>query len=272
MRLPETLRSRPDQIERILVPAPGGELIPLSRLTDMRVVSGPRMIPREAGRRRITIQCNVRGRDVASFVAEAQRAIDDRVSLPPSEFRLEWGGQFENLQRARMRLAIVVPLALGLIIGLLFFTYRSVTDTLCVFTSVPFACVGGVFALWLRDMPFSISAAIGFITLSGVSVLNAMVLISAARDLISAGNGLEEAVWQASLTRLRTVLMTALVASVGFAPMALSTGVGAEVQRPLATVVIGGVVLSTLMTLIVLPAVYLMLGGGERSRSAPVAS
>jgi cobalt-zinc-cadmium resistance protein CzcA len=256
IRLPDDFRSQPEAIDAILVPSAAGELIPLSRLTDSKVVAGPRMIPREAGRRRVTIQCNVRGRDVGSFVADAQAALAKAVDLPPDKFRLEWGGQFENLQRAKGRLAIVVPLALGLVIVLLYVTYKSARDALVVFTCVPFACVGGILMLVAREMPFSVSAAVGFITLSGVSVLNAMVLISAVRDLVAEGRPLTDAIREACRTRLRTVMMTALVASVGFLPMAVSTGVGAEVQRPLATVVIGGVISSTLMTLLVLPALY----------------
>lgn len=256
VRLPEEYRTRPEAIASILVATPAGERIPLSRLADVEVVLGPRMISREWSTRRISVQCNVRGRDVGSFVAEAQEKIDQQVRLPSKQYRIEWGGQFENLERARKRLTIVVPLALGLILGLLYLTYRDVPDTLCVFASVPFACVGGVVSLYLRDMPFSISAAVGFITLSGVSVLNSMVFVSATRDFRLAGMPLGEAIYEAATTRLRTSIMTALVASVGFLPMALSTGVGAEVQRPLATVVIGGVITSTLMTLFILPALY----------------
>ena len=204
------------------------------------------MISREWSKRRITVQCNVRGRDMGSFIAEAQQRIAGEVSLPHG-YAIEWGGQFENMQRAQQRLMIVVPLALALIVVLLYVTYRNLTDTLCVFASVPLACVGGIALLWVRDMPISISAAVGFITLSGVSVLNSMVFVSAFRDLLREGlapvGGDRR---RRRSTRLRTVMMTALVASVGFAPMALSTGMGAEVQRPLATVVIGGVISSTL--------------------------
>ncbi len=203
---------------------------------------------------------NVRGRDVGSYVVEAQKRIAAEVQLPPGRYHVEWGGQFENLQRARMRLLIVVPVVLVIIFALLYVTYGRVLDTLRVFTGVPFAAVGGVLALWLRDMPFSISAGVGFIALSGVAVLGDMVLVSYVRQLVGKGLPLERAVEEAALTRLRPVLMTALVASLGFVPMAVSTGMGAEVQRPLATVVIGGVISSTLLTLLVLPAIYLLFG------------
>jgi cobalt-zinc-cadmium resistance protein CzcA len=195
---------------------------------------------------------------MGSFVAEAQRVIAGQFKLPSNDYYLEWGGQFENLQRAQKRLTIVVPLALGLIVVLLYSSYRNATDTALVFASVPFACVGGVVAMWMRDLPLSISAAVGFITLSGVSVLNSMVVVSRLRRLQASGTPLRSAIQEAALGCLRTVMMTAMVASVGFIPMATSTGMGAEVQRPLATVVIGGVVSSTIMTLFVLPVLYLL--------------
>jgi cobalt-zinc-cadmium resistance protein CzcA len=206
---------------------------------------------------------------MGSFVAEAQQKVPAAVPLP-FRYRFDWGGQFENLQRARTRLLIVVPLALALILVLLYLTYNRVLDAVRVFTGVPFAAVGGVVALWLRGMPFSISAGIGFIALSGVAVLGDMVLVSYVRHLREQGLSLRDAVEQAALVRLRPVLMTALVASLGFLPMAMSTGVGAEVQRPLATVVIGGVISSTLLTLLVLPALYLVFGSPVE-KSIPVA-
>jgi cobalt-zinc-cadmium resistance protein CzcA len=258
-RLPEHLRSNPDAIKDILISTPAGEHIPLSRLADVTLIEGPKTISREWSKRRITVQCNVRGRDVGSFVAEAQAKIDEQLKLPEG-YRIDWGGQFENLQRAKVRLAIVVPVALAMIVVLLYFTYHNLTDTAIVFASVPFACIGGITALALREMPLSISAAIGFITLSGVSVLNSMVLVSALRELLHGGTPVAEAVPEAALSCLRTIIMTALVASVGFIPMATSSGTGAEVQRPLATVVIGGVISSTLMTLVVLPAIYVVVG------------
>ena len=254
-------------IGAITVSAPSGERIPLSRLTDIRVVNGPRLISREQGQRRITIQCNVRGRDVGSFVKEAQQRIGAAVTLPKS-YRLEWGGQFENMQRAQKRLTIVVPLALLMILALLYFSFRDRFDTLVTFASVPFACSGGVVAVLWREMPLSISAAVGFITLSGISVLSGMVLVSAIRDQRAKGLSLDESVRHASLECLRTVVMTALVASVGFIPMAISTGAGAEVQRPLATVVIGGVITSTLFSLFALPALYSLFGAKTRKTEA----
>lgn len=247
-RLPDSLRFGPETISSILLLTPSGERLPLSLLADVERVSGPKMIPREWGKRRITVQCNVRGRDIGSFIADARERITAGVSLP-NGYSIEWGGQFENMQRAQQRLAIVVPAALVLILGLLYLTYRNLIDVLCVFASVPFACVGGVLALWYRELPISISAAVGFITLSGVSVLNSMVVITAVRESRTS----VEAAW---LSRLRTIMMTTLVAAVGFVPMAISDGVGAEVQRPLATVVIGGVFSSTMMTLLVLPVLY----------------
>jgi cobalt-zinc-cadmium resistance protein CzcA len=258
--LPDRLRASPEAVGRIPVTAPSGERLPLGRLAEVRVREGPGRIMRESGQRRIVVQCNVRGRDLGGFVAEAQRRVAERVPLPPGRYRLEWGGQFENFERARLRLAIVVPLALGLIFVLLYVTYGRLRDVLVVFVAVPFAVVGGVLALWLRGLPFSISAGVGFIALSGVSVLNSMVLVTFIRHLRERGVSLDRAVEEAALTRLRPVLMTALVASLGFVPMAVSTGVGAEVQRPLATVVIGGVLSSTLLTLLVLPVLYDLAG------------
>jgi cobalt-zinc-cadmium resistance protein CzcA len=236
-----------------------GERLPLARLAEVKVLeSSPSTIKREWGQRRISVSCNVRGRDLGSFVAEAQQRIGDKVAMPSSRYHLEYGGQFENLIRARNRLLLVIPLALVLIFVLLYVTYRNVVDSVRVFVGVPFAAVGGVVALWLRDMPFSISAAVGFIAMSGVAVLDDMILMSYIRKLRRKGASAEEAVRQAALTRLRPVLMTTLVASLGFLPMALSTGMGAEVQRPLATVVIGGVISAMVMTLLAGRAVYLL--------------
>ncbi|MBX9792496.1 MAG: CusA/CzcA family heavy metal efflux RND transporter [Pirellulales bacterium] len=250
--LPPDFRTNPTMLADLMLATPSGHRIPLTRVAGIREVRGAKYITREWSKRRITIQCNVRGRDIGSFVAQAQRIVGQQVALPRG-YRLEWGGQFENMRRAQARLLIVVPLALGLIVGLLFVTFRNVVDTTVVFASVPFACVGGIVALWLRGMPLSISAAVGFITLSGVSVLTSMILVSAVRDRLEAGGDPHTAVTGASLESLRTILMTAMVASVGFLPMASSTGMGAEVQRPLATVVIGGVTTSMLMTLFLLP-------------------
>jgi len=260
IRLPEEYRRDPHSIGSILVATPSGERIPLSRLASINVVEGPRLISRESMQRRIIVQCNVRGRDVGSFVAEAQEKIAAQINLPADKFRLEWGGQFENLQRAKVRLGVVVPIALLLIIALLYLSYRNAVDTICLFLSVPFAWAGGIFTLWTQGMPFSISAAVGFITLSGVSVLNKMVFVTALRQEQAAGRSTLEAVPAVAMLRLRTVIMTTLVAVVGFSPMAISTGVGAEVQRPLAAVVIGGVIASALMELFLFPVIYYFVG------------
>lgn len=265
VRLPDRYRSDAQAVGAILVSTESGQRIPLGKLARIQEVEGPSTISREWGQRRITVQANVRGRDVGSFVAEAKGRIDREVELPAGRYRIEWGGQFEHMEAARDRLLIVVPMVLALILGLLFITYRDFRDAALVFAGVPFAAVGGVTALWIRGMPLSISAAVGFIALSGVAVLGEMVLVSHIRLLRARGFGLMEAVEEASRTRLRPVLMTALVAAFGFVPMALSTGMGAEVQRPLATVVIGGVASSTLLTLLVLPALYIVFG----SKKAP---
>jgi cobalt-zinc-cadmium resistance protein CzcA len=258
IRLPEKARTDPDAIRQILVATPAGERIPLSRLAIIEKVEGPNTIKRDWYQRRITIEANVRGRDLGSFVAEAQRVIDEKVQLPAGRYRIEWGGQFENLQRAQTRLMLVVPLALLMILSLLYMTYRNWVDSLRVFTGVPFAWIGGILALWIRDMPFSISAAVGFIALSGVAVLDDMLLVSTIRQLRGMGRSLDEAVEEAAMTRLRPILMTTLVASLGFVPMAFSTGMGAEVQRPLATVVIGGVCSAMIMSLLVLRVLYVV--------------
>jgi cobalt-zinc-cadmium resistance protein CzcA len=195
---------------------------------------------------------------MGTFVAEAQQKVAQKVQLPAGRYRVEWGGQFENLQRAQTRLMIVVPVALVMIFALLYMTYRNVVDSIRVFTGVPFAWVGGVIALWMRDMPFSISAAVGFIALSGVAVLDDMLLVSTIRQLRRRGRSLDQAVEEAAMTRLRPILMTTLVASLGFVPMAFSTGMGAEVQRPLATVVTGGVCSAMIMSLLVLRVLYVL--------------
>ncbi len=257
VRLPDRWRKGADAIGSIPVSAPSGERVPLGRMAEIRTVEGPSTITREWGQRRITITCNIRGRDMGTFVAEAKRVMEASVELPRGRYRLEWSGQFENYDRARNRLAIVVPVAVVLIFVLLYFTYHNLVDALRVFTGVPFGWVGGILALWLRDMPLSISAIIGFIALSGVAVLDDMILVSYVRQLRQKGVPVRDAVRLASLTRLRPVLMTTLVASLGFLPMAVSTGQGAEVQRPLATVVIGGVIGAMVMSLLVLRVLYL---------------
>jgi cobalt-zinc-cadmium resistance protein CzcA len=255
VRLPEDMRQNADAISAILVSAPNGERVPLSRLCEIRIVDGPRLISREWSERRITIQCNVRGRDVGSFVGEAQARIAEKVKLPDG-YRVVWGGQFENMRRAQARLTLVVPIALLLIIGLLYLSFRNRFDTSAAFAGVPFAAVGGLAGMWLRDMPLSISAAVGFITLSGISVLNSMVLISKFREVHRGGLPTASAMREAGVESLRTIIMATLVAGVGFVPMATGNGAGAEVQRPLATVVIAGVLAGTIFTLVVLPVIY----------------
>ena len=257
-RLPEHDRGSPEALAGMLITTPSGERIPLDRLATVQVVEGPSTITREWYQRRITVTANVRGRDLGSFVDEARRRIAEQVALPSGRYRVEFGGQFEHLERARTRLLIVVPVALALIFSLLYLTYNNLVDSLRVFCGIPFAWVGGIFALWLRDMPFSVSAGVGFIALSGVAVLDDMILVSYVRQLRERGLALDEAVRRAAVTRLRPVLMTTLVASLGFVPMALSTSMGAEVQRPLATVVIGGVIGAMVMSLLVLRVLYLV--------------
>jgi cobalt-zinc-cadmium resistance protein CzcA len=228
-------------------------------LAELRLEQGPAQISREFGQRRLNVECNVRGRDLESFVAEARTAIEATLEKPEGYY-LTWGGAFEQLERGRKRLMIVVPLALLAIFVLLYSTFGSLRSALVVFTGVPLAAVGGVLALWLRGIPFSISAGVGFVALFGVAVLNGVVMVSAIGRLQAAGTALQDAVRRGCEERLRPVLMTALVASFGFLPMALSSSAGAEVQRPLATVVIGGLMTSTLLTLVVLPTIYCWWG------------
>ncbi|WP_141323044.1 efflux RND transporter permease subunit [Myxococcus sp. AB025B] len=264
VRLAEAYRNEPARLATVPVTAPGGERVPLGRLATIREVSGPTTLQREWGQRRIVIQANVSDGDLGGFVSNVRDALA-KVELPPG-YHLRYGGQFQNLERAQARLAIVVPIALGLILVLLHLTYRRWVDTLRIFAGVPFALMGGVLALLARGLPFSISAAVGFIAVSGVSVLGDMVLVSRLRQLLGQGRAPPEALREAAVSRLRPVLMTASVAALGFLPMALNTGIGAEVQRPLATVVVGGVLSSTLLTLLVLPALYSVLSAGRGSR------
>ncbi len=266
VRLRDEYRDDPAKLAAIPVRTPSGERVPLGRVTTVREASGPTTIQREAAKRRLVVQANVRGRDLGGFVDEVRRRIGRDVELPAGYF-VRFGGQFENLERAQRRLAVVVPLALALVLALLYLTYRRVQDTVRIFAGVPFAMAGGVVALLARGLPFSISAAVGFIAVSGVSVLGDMVLVSRVRQLLARGVPLDAAIREAAVSRLRPVLMTAAVAALGFVPMALNTGVGAEVQRPLATVVIGGVISSTLLTLLVLPVLYAAFGGGRRELS-----
>jgi cobalt-zinc-cadmium resistance protein CzcA len=260
----ERYRTDPGAVGRILVTATNGDRVPLDRLTKIRMTEGPSTINREWGKRRVVIQANVRGRDVGTFVSDLKRELDTKVPLPPGYY-LRFGGQFEHLERARARLMLVVPLALLLILVLLYLSFRSLSDAATVFTGVPFAAVGGILALWMRGIPFSISAAVGFVALFGVAVLNGLVLVSTIRDSLARRESMDDAIEHAAERRLRPVLMTALVASLGFVPMALNTGIGAEVQKPLATVVIGGLVSSTILTLLVLPVLYGIRGRMRRA-------
>jgi cobalt-zinc-cadmium resistance protein CzcA len=257
VRFPDALRADRQAIEELTLTAPGGERVPLRRVARVAEMAGPEAINHENGERRLVVQANVRGRDVGSFVAEAQSRTAS-ISLPDGYY-LTWGGQFENQQRAMKRLVVVIPLSLAIIFVLLFATFGRVRQAALVILNVPFALVGGIAALWLRGLTLNLSASVGFIALFGVAVLNGVVMIAAINQLRLEGRGLREGVLSGAETRLKPVLMTALVAALGFVPMALSHGAGAEVQRPLATVVIGGVITSTLLTLIVLPTVYEMI-------------
>lgn len=255
VRLAEVNSRDLETIKNLLVPAPNGARVPLSQMADIKIVEGPAQISREGTRRRIGVELNVRGRDIKSFVEEAKAGIEKQVQIP-SGYYITWGGQFENLQRATSRLLIVVPLALFLIFMLLFTTFNSMKQAVLIYTSIPMAIVGGVFALFLRGLPFSISAGVGFIALFGVAVLDGIVMVSYINKLRDEGTSLDQAVREGADARLRPILMTALVASLGFVPMALATSAGAEVQRPLATVVIGGLLFSTVLKLLVLPMLY----------------
>jgi heavy metal efflux system protein len=268
IRLPEGARNDPATLERLPLALPGGDYLPLGEVATVSSTEGPNAINRENGKRRAVVTANVRGRDLGSFVREAQERVRTDVPLPPG-YWLEFGGTYEQLISATQRLEVVVPITLALIFGLLFLAFRSFKDSLLIFSGVPLALTGGVLALWLRDIPLSISAGVGFIALSGVAVLNGVVMVSFIRSLRSEGRPLDDAIVTGALTRLRPVLMTALVASLGFVPMAFNTGVGSEVQRPLATVVIGGIVTSTVLTLLVLPALYRLT---HRNRSAAATS
>lgn len=266
VRFKEEARNSVDVIKNILVPTPNSSSIPLSQIADVSIEEGPAQISRENGQRRIVVELNVRGRDIGSFVGEAEKIIYNKVELPTGYY-LEWGGTFEQLARARERLAIVVPLSLFLIFLLLFISFGSIRNALLIYTGIPFAIVGGIFSLLIRGMHFSISAGVGFIALFGVAVLNGVVMVSFINQLRQEGKSLEDAVIEGAATRLRPVLMTALVASLGFIPMAISTGAGAEVQRPLATVVIGGLITSTILTLFVLPTLYMWFEKRKEEKS-----
>ena len=264
LRVGDDAERSAESIGQILLHTAEGAVVPLSTVADIGVTEGPSTIQREWAKRRVTIQANVRDRDVGSFVADVRRALDEDVDLPEGYYTT-LGGQFENLERAQTRLAIVVPIALLLVFSLLYLTYGRWVDAVRVFTGVPFGAVGGIAALVIRDMPFSISAGVGFVALSGVAVLGDIVLVSRVRQLLAAGRSRLDAIREAAESRLRPVLMTAMVAALGFVPMALNTGVGAEVQRPLATVVIGGMITSTIATLVVLPVLYASFGSRAAS-------
>jgi len=255
VRLPEEVLGNPDIVATLPVANDKGRFVPLAQVADVRLDTGPSQVSRKNVQRRIVVECNVRGRDLASFVAEAQKKVNQAVRLPAGYY-IEWGGQFEQLQEARQRLAVVVPLTLLVILLILYMAFGALRPALLVFLNVPLAATGGVFALALRGLPFSISAAVGFIALFGIAVLNGVVLVSYINQLRQEGRPLEEAIVEGARTRLRPVLMTAMVASFGFVPMAVATSLGAEVQRPLATVVIGGLISSTMLTLLVLPTIY----------------
>ena len=283
VRLPEHVRSDPSALADLPVPRRGhdGEapdeagreatwsaglpaFVPLREVATIGTVLGPNQINRENGKRRVVVTANVRGRDLGSFVEDLRSRVDDEVDVPAG-YWVDYGGTFEQLLSASRRLAVVVPVTLVVILGLLFMAFGSMRDALIVFTGVPFALTGGVAALALRDLPFSISAGVGFIALSGVAVLNGLVMIAFIRRMRETGAPLDQAVFEGALGRLRPVLMTALVASLGFVPMAFNVGAGAEVQRPLATVVIGGIVSSTFLTLLVLPALYRLVHARDRA-------
>jgi len=277
VRLPESQRGNIEALKRlpIKLPAPNmtamvpgivanaqSAYVALGEVADLDLVPGPNQVSRENGKRRLVITTNVRGRDLGSFVNEAKTLIGEKLQLPPG-YWVTWGGQFEQLISAAQRLQILIPLALGLIFALLYIMFRNFRDGLLIFTGVPFALTGGLLALWLRDIPLSISAAVGFIALSGVAVLNGLMMLSFIRNLRKEGYTLDDAIQTGAITRLRPVLMTALVAAIGFIPMALATSIGAEVQRPLATVVIGGILSSTALTLLVLPVLYRLIHGRD---------
>ncbi|OLE73868.1 MAG: cation transporter [Acidobacteria bacterium 13_1_20CM_2_57_8] len=263
IRFQESQRSSIDAIRNLKVGDPEGHFIPLSQLADIIEEEGPAQISRENGQRRVSVEMNVRGRDLGSFVADARTAVENQVKLPEGYF-FDWGGQFKQLESASRRLMIAVPLALLTIFALLYLNFGTVVPALLIFLNVPLAATGGILALLARGMPFSISAGVGFIALFGVAVLNGVVLLTYISQLRERGRPLNQAVSEGARTRLRPVLMTALVASLGFVPMAVSTGSGAEVQRPLATVVIGGLITSTALTLLVLPVFYAWISGNQR--------
>jgi cobalt-zinc-cadmium resistance protein CzcA len=263
VRLPNHLRENPDKLADLPIPlGHDGSYVPLRELATLSLETGYNQVPRENGKRRVVVTSNVRGRDLGSFVTDVQAAVADQIEIPAG-YWVEYGGTFQNLQSATNRLAIVVPATLLIVGVLLVVALGSFRDAAIIFTGVPLALTGGVAALLVRGIPFSISAAVGFIALTGIAVLNGLVMVTFMRDLLASGRSLDEAIVEGALTRLRPVLMTALVASLGFVPMALNSGIGSEVQRPLATVVIGGIISATLLTLLVLPALYRVVHGRQ---------
>jgi cobalt-zinc-cadmium resistance protein CzcA len=255
VRLPDNLRNNPDVLKDLVMRAPGGELVRLNQVAEVRTVRGPEVISRENARRRVAVQTNVRGTDLGTFVRRAQEKVSEAFRLPPG-YEIQWGGQFENQSRANRRLAFVLPVSVAIIFALLFANFHSVKQAGLILLNVPFALVGGIAALWLRGLSLNLSASIGFIALFGVAVLNGIVLVTHINWLRHSGSPMRIAVREGAADRLRPVLITALVASIGFLPMAISVETGAEIQRPLATVVIGGLITSTLLTLYLLPALY----------------
>jgi cobalt-zinc-cadmium resistance protein CzcA len=257
VRLPEKLRNDMTALGNLPIPLPNGGYVPLGEVAVLSLAPGANQISRENGKRRLVVTANVRDRDLGGFVREAQVKIAEGVKLP-SGYWIDYGGTFEQLESASKRLSLLVPLTLLMIFALLMMTFGSAKDALLVFSGVPLALTGGVIALWLRDIPMSITAGVGFITLSGVAVLTGVMMVSAFRDGLTAGKNIDSAISEGAMLRLRPILMVALVAALGFLPMALNTSTGAEVQRPLATVVIGGILSSTILTLLVLPGLYRM--------------
>jgi len=273
VRLPDGMREDLEKLKHLPVSLPPGNngkssFVLLEQVARFAFTEGPNQISRENGKRRVVVTANVRGRDIASVVGEAQAKVASEIQLPPGSY-IAWGGQFENLAAAQKRMMLVVPACFFLIFLLLYSALGSPRDALLVFSAIPLALTGGVIALWLRDMPFSVSAAVGFIALSGVAVLNGLVMMTSINQLVERGLERRDAIFAGAVTRLRPVVMTALVASLGFVPMALSTGTGAEVQKPLATVVIGGLISATILTLIVLPALCARFGSKVASSSEP---
>ena len=269
VRLKRDLREDISNIENLFIPLPSGNKVPLNQLATIKILDAPAQVSRENGKRRVYVGFNVRGRDVESLVEEIQAKLDKNLKLPPGYY-ITYGGQFQNLKEANSRLAISVPIALGLILILLYFTFNSLKQTLMIFTAIPLSAIGGILALWIRDMPFSISAGVGFIALFGVAVLNGIVLIGEFNSLEKEGiTDIYQRVRLGTKHRLRPVIMTATVAALGFFPMAFSTSAGAEVQKPLASVVIGGLISATLLTLVVLPALYILFTEKNRIKISP---